>query len=112
MSSDERREFYRIVYQRLDQPTFRVAEQSFRVRDCSERGVRFLVEEPAAAFTAGAAVQGVIRFRQGDTAAVEGVVVRANSEMVALRLEGAGIPFALILSEQRRLYARDWALSR
>lgn len=105
MTDDNRREFYRIEYPRADQPTLRVDGRRYRVHDCSERGLRFAV--PAhAAFARGAGVHGLLRFRRGAETEVDGTVVWTSPDAVALQLDGSGIPFALILFEQRRLYAK------
>jgi hypothetical protein len=101
---ENRREHYRIEYPPAEQPTLLLDVGGCPVRDCSERGVRF--EAPRAdALACGSRVRGVLRFRWGDEAEVDGVVVRVDAGGVALRLQEPGIPFALILQEQRRLYA-------
>ena len=101
---ENRREFYRIEYPAAEQPVLELDGARFPVRDCSERGVRF--ERPDAdAIATGERIRGTVRFRRGDAAPVEGVVVRVDQGGVAMKLHEPGIPFALILQEQRRLYA-------
>ena len=101
---ENRREYYRIEYPPAEQPTLLSDRGGYVVHDCSERGMRF---EPPAGDTieCGSRVRGVLRFRRGDEAEVEGVVVRVDAGGVAVQLREPGIPFALILQEQRRLYA-------
>lgn len=97
------RSHYRIEYPRRARPVLELDEVEYSVVDCSENGIRF--KSAGVAFEKGDPVTGVIRFRGREETPVVGVVVRVQEGNVALLLEEAGIPFPIILSEQRFLRA-------
>ena len=99
----QRRQYYRIRYPWVERPELLVGEHNFPLVDCSESGLRFLADHVK--FAVGQAVRGVIRFRTGKLAPVEGSVVWCRDGHVALALDPPGLPFAFVLSDQQRLRA-------
>lgn len=97
------RSYYRIEYPRRARPILELDEVEYPVVDCSENGIRF--KSGGVAFQKGDPVTGVIRFRGRGETKVAGSVVRVQEGHVALLLEEAGIPFPIILAEQRYLRA-------
>ncbi len=72
--------------------------------DVSERGLRFRLGK-AQPPEPGNEVEGIVRFRRGDTVTVRGVVVRVAEGEVSARLD-EGIPLRVIMDEQRFLLDR------
>jgi hypothetical protein len=97
------RSHYRIEYPRRARPVLELDEVKYSVVDCSENGIRF--KSGGVTFQRGDPVAGVIRFPGRGETPVAGVVVRVQEGHVALLLEETGIPFPMILSEQRYLRA-------
>jgi hypothetical protein len=106
MTTDNKRNSYRVVYPKTERPSFIVNGASAPVLDCSESGLR--VEVPAGHRypRMGDLVSGHVRMRDGREIAVEGEVVRLRDQEVGLRLARPGIPLAVIFAEQRFLLAR------
>jgi hypothetical protein len=102
MSFIDRRAHERVQYGAGERPRFTVGSASYEVLDCSERGLLVLRSDDALAET-GLDVQGKIRFPTGMEVTVEGVVVRAQADAVAIQFTGLWIPRDAILAELRRL---------
>lgn len=98
------REHYRVAYPTPLRPRLDVHDFEFDVVDVSERGLRFRLGK-AAPPEPGNEVEGVVRFRRGDTVTVRGVIVRVREGEVSARLE-EGIPLRVIMDEQRFLLDR------
>ena len=75
------------------------------VLDCSESGMRYRLatDEPA---MYGQEIRGLVQFRRGTEIQVEGRIVRIDGEFAALHFNALGIPFGIILAEQRDLLRR------
>lgn len=95
------RSHYRIDYPVLERPVFEVEGVAHAVFDCSERGIRY--RRDAAEPAPGDAVTGTLRFRNGTTVGISGIVVRRQDGCAALALQRPGIPLKLLLDEQRYL---------
>lgn len=95
------RSLYRIEYPRRERPDLHIGEDRHEVVDCSEGGVRF-VAGPGA-WGAGRVVRGNLVLRHGEEVAIEGRVLRVQEGEVAVALHPPGIPFPLVLAEQRYL---------
>ena len=98
-----RRQHHRVEYPVHDRPAFTAGKLRGAVTDCSETGVR--VELPTglpvdATVLMGDRMAGVVRFARGETAEVEGIVVRYDGTTLALRLDAAKLPFGRIIREQ------------
>jgi hypothetical protein len=104
MSNTERRGFERVEYGAGERPVFLTEGNSFEVVDCAERGVRFVaVGERGSLPAVGADVRGTIRFPGGPEVPVEGVVVRAGRDGVAVNFTMLWIDKEVIEGERRRL---------
>ena len=103
MSFIDRRAHERVQYATSgERPILTVGSATYEVLDCSERGL--LVARSGDELTqAGTDVQGTVRFPTGREVPVEGVVVRAQEDAVAIQFTGVWIPRDVILSELRRL---------
>jgi PilZ domain len=109
MPYSSRRALYRIVYPIDERPSFQIGRFVYQVIDCSERGIRYHVEDrrvPAL----GTPLGGVLVFRRGGEVEVTGEVIRTRAGTVALALDFPGISFADILAEQRHLRALGYTL--
>jgi hypothetical protein len=102
MSFIDRRAHERVQYVSGERPRLSVGGASYEVLDCSERGLLVLRSGEALAET-GLDVQGKIRFPTGMEVTVEGVVVRAQEDAIAIQFTGLWIPRDVILAELRRL---------
>jgi hypothetical protein len=102
MAQSERRGFERIEYAPGQRPVFLSGGGSFEVADCAERGLRYVTTSdrlPAV----GSDVRGTIRFPDGPEVPVEGVVVRAGGDGVAINFTQLWIDKEVIEGERRRL---------
>lgn len=103
------RAHYRVAYPQAARPAFIPAggDRAFPVVDCCETGIRFAPDhvDPEQA-SPGVGVSGCLRFRDGETLPVEGVVVRIQDGEVAVHLRDTRIPLKRIISEQVFLRSR------
>lgn len=104
MSGMERRGFERVEYAAGDRPVFLTGGRAFEVVDCAERGVRFVAAREARSLPeVGTDVRGTIRFPNGREVPVEGVVVRAGGDGIAVNFTQVWIDKEIIEGERRRL---------
>ena len=103
--SDNRREYYRILYPLDEQPFLFVGATRYRVRECSERGLSFM-SRARDAFGEGEEIAGTMEFATGERIDVAGRITRVLDEMIAVELSRRAVPLALILAEQRRLHSQ------
>ena len=105
MTESNRRQTFRIVYPRDAFPTFEWAGDAARVIDCSERGFR--VEVPSFHELPGSEQQllGRIRFPDGSSVRVCGVVRHVRGRVVGVHFDDPGVPWRVMLREQLRLRA-------
>jgi hypothetical protein len=104
MDGKDRRGFERVVYTpgSAERPVFLSRGGAFEVVDCAERGLRYVAgENPLPAV--GSDVRGTIRFPDGPEVPVEGVVVRASGDGVAINFTQLWIDKEVIERERRRL---------
>ena len=106
MTTDNKRNSYRVVYPAIERPSFIVENAKAPVLDCSENGLRVEVPEGHRCPRLGDHVSGRIRLRDGREIAVEGDVVRVRDREVGMRLSRPGIPLSVIFAEQRYLMTR------
>jgi hypothetical protein len=98
----ERRESHRIRYPIPERPSlFLQAKKAYLLVDVSARGLRYAAHE---AFTPRLydPIKGILHFRRGAQLNVEGTVVRADGQEIALYLHQE-IPFNILLAEQQYL---------
>ncbi len=98
------RAYYRLVYPLAFRPRFVVGSDTFQVVDLSEQGIRYVHPGPGRP-NPGVAIEGVVRLATGEEVEVEGTVVRVEAPHVALVLS-RGVPFGLMLDQQRYLQQR------
>jgi hypothetical protein len=107
---DSRRDHYRVTYPFAERPSLEVGWTALEVVECSERGLRYDVGErhrPAI----GSEVAGRLVFRSGGVLDVVGQVVRIQNGLVAVVLQPPGIPFAIVIHEQRYLRGRGYQVT-
>ncbi len=102
MSFIDRRAHERVQYATSERPTLTVGGAAYQVLDCSERGL-LVVRSGDALTEPGLDLQGKVRFPTGVEVTVEGVVVRAQQDAIAIQFTGLWIPRDVILAELRRL---------
>jgi hypothetical protein len=81
-------------------PELIIRYRSYQVLDISESGIRFLV--PNMKLLQEDILTGVVKFPDGVSFDLSGVVVRRNNNQIALKLI-VGIPYSYIMTEQVRL---------
>ena len=99
---EERREFHRIRYPIPERPSlFLQGKKAYIILDVSGRGLRYAVRE---AFMPRLydPIKGILHFRRGAPVNIEGTVVRADDQEIALYLHQE-IPFNILLAEQQYL---------
>ena len=100
----DRRCYYRLRYPDAEQPIVRFNGRGFPVAEISEKGAKVLLpsgcsvclDEPFAA---------VLYFRDGESSAIEGVVVRHDEEGMVVKLS-KGVQSERMLAEQSRIQAQ------
>jgi PilZ domain-containing protein len=102
MSFIDRRAHERVVYPAGQRPTLTVGGGKYEIIDCSERGLR-VARAGAALLEASVDVQGRVRFPPGNEVMIEGVVLRVQSDAIAIQFTGLWIPRDVILGELRRM---------
>ena len=107
---ESRRNHYRVTYPFAERPALESGRSSFEVVECSENGLRYDVGERRSP-SVGARVSGRLVFRSGDAVDVSGEVVRLQDGLVALALQPPGIPFSVVIHEQRYLRGRGYQVT-
>jgi hypothetical protein len=103
------REHFRIQYPAQVSPRLELSGSVHRVIDVGEGGIRYVAAgalEPAP----GAEVQGVVRFHRGEIASIRGEVLRVVNGEVSVRLD-SGVPYKIVLDEQRYLLEQQYGLN-
>jgi PilZ domain-containing protein len=103
MPESNRRQTYRIVYPRDAFPTFDWAGEPARVIDCSERGFRVEVPLVHELPVEEHSLFGRIRFPDGSSVQVCGVVRHVRGRVVGVHCDEPGVPWRVMLREQLRL---------
>jgi len=101
---------YRIHYPKRERPTLRVGAEAWDVVDLSETGVRFRHPDGPGILEVGTEVEGVMCFRRGEEVPIVGTVLRIDVRLdggrdIVVDFTEGGIPFGLILDEQRYLHS-------
>ncbi|NQV26910.1 MAG: PilZ domain-containing protein [Rhodopirellula sp.] len=99
----QEREFFRLWYPQAERPTLEIGNQKFEVAEISEEGARIVLSGP---FThdSGESFKGFVRFNDGESDSVEGVVLRVSDSEVVANLKH-GVSLKRMISEQVRLRA-------
>ena len=107
---DSRRNHYRVIYPFAERPSFSIGWASFEIVECSERGLRYELGERRWP-KVGEEVAGRVTFRSGETVDVIGDVVRVQDGFTALALRPPGIPYAVVIHEQRYLRGKGFRVT-
>ena len=107
---DSRRDHYRVMYPFAERPALEIGRTSYEVVECSERGLRYDVGERRTPST-GSQVTGRLIFRNGESIDVAGEVARLQQGLVAIVLHRPGIPFAVVMREQRYLRGKGYQVT-
>lgn len=107
---ESRRNHYRVMYPFAERPSLATGRTSFEVVECSERGLRYALGERRSP-TMGSQIIGRLEFRSGEAIDVVGDVVRLQDGFVALALQAPGIPFAVVIHEQRYLRKKGYKVT-
>ncbi len=95
------RTYYRLRYPGAERPTVRIEDRDYEVSEVSERGAK-IVLAGACALRLDQPFAGVLRFRDGETVSVEGVVQRFAGKEIVLNLS-SGVSLKRMMAEQKRL---------
>ncbi len=95
------RAYYRLRYPRAERPTVRIEDRDYEVSEVSERGAR-IVLTGACAVPRDQPFAGVLRFRDGETGSIEGVVLRSDEKEMVVGLS-SGVSLKRMMAEQIRL---------
>ena len=98
----DRRAHERVQYGVTERPRLTIGRASYEVLDCSERGL-LLARSGDELAEQGLDIQGKVRFPTGVEVLVEGVVLRAQEDAIAIQFTGLWIPRDVILGELRRM---------
>ena len=98
---NEKRSYYRLRYPKSERPTVRVDDREFPVAEISEKGIQILLPHECSAGL-DESFSAVIRFRDGESMPIGGVVLRRNEECMVVKLS-KGITMKRMLVEQSRL---------
>ena len=107
---DSRRNHYRVTYPFAERPLLAFGRTSFEVLECSESGLRYDPGERLSP-SIGTPVAGRLLFRSGEVLDVIGEVVRLQDGLVALALQPPGIPFGIVIREQRYLRGKGYQVT-
>lgn len=95
------RNHFRIRYPKIASPSLKVGKDSFKIHNLSEKGVT--VDWVGITLPLKSQeIKGQIHFRDGIVIEVKGYVLRIKRNKVAIRLSD-GIPFSIVMAEQRFL---------
>lgn len=100
--TDQKRAHFRLQYPVASRPKITLRNETLEIIDISEMGVRFGVAKASSWRGLTEVMQATITFTDGEKVAVLGKVLRVTADQVVLQLT-RGIPYAKIMSEQRRI---------
>lgn len=106
MPDQNQRGFYRVEYPRPARPVLEMQGGELEILDCSESGLRFALTPDMLPPEPGTEISGTLRLNENRQVEVVGKVTRLYGKSVAMRFEGDGVPFGLILAEQKYLRMR------
>ena len=98
---NERRDYFRLDYPAAERPTIRYKGCDYRITEVSERGIKILMDR-VCTVRVGQSIAGVIRFKDGGTVSVVGVVLRCGEKEMVVELT-KGISLGRMTEEQRRI---------
>lgn len=101
---DDKRRYYRLQYPKPERPTVWFRGCCYEVSEISEGGVRIMLAG-GCAVRLGQAFAGVLRFKDGGTHPIVGVVIRLDDSEIVVQLS-KGISLKRMIAEQSRLRKR------
>lgn len=104
--TENRRCFFRLRYPAPARPCLRTCGSLYDVTELSEKGLRFLVDQPDLFTAPDLVLDAVILFPCSNTCRVYGRVHRVEGNEVVVYLD-ARIPLSRMMAEQRRV-VRDF----
>lgn len=109
MTERNDRAYYRLLYPLSCRPTLRIGAAVFAVADPSEEGIRFTPLD-AAAPAVDSRFCGQLHLPTGEAVDVERTILWSSPLYVGAQLT-VGVPFSLMLDQQRYLQRRlvDWS---
>ena len=100
-SQNQRRRYYRLHYPEAERPTVWFKGLHYEVAEVSEGGLMILLGD-GCAVRLGQSFVGVVRFQDGETNSIVGVVLRIDENRMAVKLS-KGISLRRMMAEQIRL---------
>jgi hypothetical protein len=98
---DEKRRYYRLQYPKPERPTVWFQGCCYVVSEISEGGVRVILAG-ACAVRLGQSFAGILRFKDGGTVPIVGVVIRLDHDEIVVKLS-KGISLKCMIAEQSRV---------
>jgi hypothetical protein len=98
---ENERQYFRVFFPDAETPSIVINEVEYQVVDASEKGVKLKMNEGECLLELDQLITAKFTLRTGDSCVVEGKVLRLLPPMVVLLLT-VGVPFKLLMSEQRR----------
>ena len=103
-SESDQRKYYRLKYPVAERPVVRSENCEYEIAEISEGGARIVVAGQGP-FEAGQPFSGTILFADGEEVDVRGIILRQESDEIAVRLS-IGISFKRMVTEQAQLKQR------
>jgi hypothetical protein len=97
----QKRNYYRLKYPKSERPTVWFRGCTYEVSEISEGGVRIMLAK-GCAVRLHQTFAGVLRFKDGDTTPVVGVVLRWEGDEMVVKLS-QGISLKRMIAEQSRI---------
>ena len=95
----DRREYFRILYAKMEKPVLAVGQHSFEILDLSNAGIRFINEQNV---KLPDYITGELTFLSGETVRVAGILKWERSNMYGLHMQER-IPDDIIIRELERV---------
>jgi hypothetical protein len=100
-SQNQRRRYYRLHYPEAERPTVWFKGLHYEVAEVSEGGLMILLGD-GCAVRLGQSFAGVVRFQDGETNSIVGIVLRIDANKMVVKLS-KGISLKRMMAEQIRL---------
>ncbi|WGV99266.1 PilZ domain-containing protein [Vibrio sp. YMD68] len=98
---EQKRQYYRLKYPKRARPIIRIHERLFHVSEVSEKGIRFVIDDPLAVHH-GLDLSGVLNLHDDSEIRIEGEVLRLDKNEVIILLS-KGPSFKDMVREQRHI---------
>ncbi|MCX6123466.1 MAG: hypothetical protein NTV34_01755 [Proteobacteria bacterium] len=101
----DQRQYYRIQYPVQERPFFECQGRKYLILDISEKGLAVRIDGADPITQSTAALTGKIAFKCGEIVTITGKVLRFENGILILTLQ-PGVPYAIVMKEQRFLLQR------